>query len=60
MHFNLKIQKADKEAALNREANEAAIAALGGSLGRTKRPLMNSSSVFQQNASAGISLQVNA
>lgn len=50
-----KIQKADKEATLNREANEAAIAALGGGLRGAKRSNPGS---FQQSVNAGISLQV--
>lgn len=52
-----KLQRADQEAARNRDANAAAIAALGG--GKiNKKPWSETNNPFDQPISAGVSLQV--
>lgn len=57
MKLFFKLQRADQEAARNRDANAAAIAALGG--GKiSKKPWSETSNPFDQPITAGVSLQV--
>lgn len=57
MKLFFKLQRADQEAARNRDANAAAIAALGG--GKISKKLwFETSNSFDQPITAGVSLQV--
>lgn len=53
----LKLQRADQEAARNRDANAAAIAALGGDK-VSKKHWSETNNPFDQPITAGVSLQV--